>query len=150
MTREARRQITTAEPEVFYLYDSDDGSVSEDAFVQKLSLTGETEGVRVECGGNDPRSASADVDEAGTISDWIAGTPSPKASRELRAADLLVQHLNQQGAEWQSAQMREGREDAVECVALDQNGNRLEMQTTIAEHTAWTDVATKERIQRTE
>jgi len=61
-----------------------------------------------------------------------------------------VQHLNQQGAEWQSAQMREGREDAVDCVALDQNGNRLEMQTTIAEHTAWADLATTERIQRTE
>jgi len=43
MKRQARRQITTAEPEVFYLYDGDDGSVREDAFVQKLSLTGETE-----------------------------------------------------------------------------------------------------------
>jgi hypothetical protein len=134
---------------VRYVFDSDGGTASEDAFVHKHGVTG-TEGVRVERGGTDPRSASADIDAAGTVEDSIGERASPKERSELRAAQTLVQHLNARGSKWESAELRTGREDGVDCTAAGQHGAKLEMQMTTPERSAWPAIARGESFDRQE
>ena len=109
-----------------------------------------TEGLRVERGGSDPRSASADIDESGTLAIVIVEPASPKEAAELRAAQTLVQYLNASDARWQPATIREGREDGVDCVASGEDGARLEMQITTPERMAWKVTRGGERYERSE
>jgi hypothetical protein len=142
--------VVAHKPSMRNVADSDSATLNDDdVIVQKRGLAG-SEGVRVERGGDDPRSASADIDEAGVVNDTIAGRASPKELSELRAAQTLVQRLDANGEKWQAAQMRTGHEDGVDCIALGDDGDKLQMQMTTPERSAWAALARSANFDRNE
>jgi hypothetical protein len=107
------------------------------------------ESVRLSRGGEDPRVAGADVDPVGELSDQIEGRASSKDSSELRAAVLLVEHLNARGAHWAPPTLYRGREIGVDAVAAD-DADRLQIQVTTPERSAWALLAKQHRLERSD
>jgi hypothetical protein len=98
------------------------------------------ESIRVGRGGPDPRVADADLEPSGDLHDRIEDRASPKSASELRAATILVEHLNSLGAAWANPRLHEGREAGVDAVAED-GDKRLRVQVTTPERTAWEPLA---------
>jgi hypothetical protein len=105
------------------------------------------ESVRVARGGEDPRVAGADVDPAGELSDHVEGHASSKDSSELRAATVLVEHLNAGGAHWGPPTLYRGKEIGVDAVTAD-GAERLQIQVTTPERSAWALLAKQHRVER--
>lgn len=113
------------------------------------SPTTSGEAVRVSRGGDDSRVAGAGFSPTGDLSDHIEGRASPKGSSELRAATILVEHLNSRGATWAPPNLYRGREIGVDAVAED-GSERLQIQVTTPERTAWGPLANTSRLERSE
>lgn len=105
------------------------------------------ESVRVARGGEDRRVAGADVDRLGELSDHIEGRASAKDSSELRAAAVLVGHLNARGARWGSPTLYCGEEIGVDAVAAD-GAERLQIQVTTPERSGWAWLAKQHQLER--
>ena len=117
---------------------------------QSVSLVGhraardgsDFESIRIARGEPDARAAAADLAADGGVIDRIEHRASKKEVSELRAARILVEHLNQRGGDWQPPEMRAGSEDGVDCVARSRDGNMLvRVQVTTPERDAWSQVA---------
>jgi hypothetical protein len=107
------------------------------------------ESIRVGRGGADPRVADADLAGSGEISDRIEGRASTKDAGELRAASVLVEHLNAQGGRWAPPSLQTGPEDGVDAIASD-GVERLRIQVTTPERSAWAQLATEPQVARSD
>lgn len=90
--------------------------------------------------GVDRRVASADVSAHGVVIDRIVGTAPNRDHAELRAAEHLVDRLNQLGADWQSPELvrAEARnERGVDFISRTTSGQDLLIQVTTTEREVW-------------
>jgi hypothetical protein len=117
-----------------------DGVGVTDDFVAGLLGPDKREAIRVERGGDDARSAAADLDPDGSVRDRIVGRASSKADVERRAATRFVEYLKRDGAQWHAPVVvgANARDEAgVDCRAENDAGEVLKMQVTSAEREAW-------------
>uniref|UniRef100_A0AAU2UZF2 Uncharacterized protein n=1 Tax=Streptomyces sp. NBC_00003 TaxID=2903608 RepID=A0AAU2UZF2_9ACTN len=125
------------QPPVHYVSDGEHAVGSEEVTVGKAG-PGEAQGIRHIRNG---RSTGADIDADGTITSEIEGPPTPKADRELRTAQRLVEHLNNQCGHWGSVVLTSSdarTEGGIDATALDERGGLpLKIQTTVVERDAW-------------
>ena len=128
------------QPPVHHVGASDNVRSSEEATVRKVG-PGRARGISH---ARDGRSTGAGIDADGTITSQIAGKPSPKDERELRAAQRLVEHLNSQGSHWGSAVLTSPdarTEGGTDATAADEKGVTLKIQTTVVERDAWPNLS---------
>jgi hypothetical protein len=126
------------DPSVRYVTSSDEGHVSESAFVDG-SGPGTDATIRIDRGGSDPRRAAVEL-HGGTVAEYIAGKASNDNQSELRVADLLVCHLNGLGANWRDLQLLQASaydERGVDCAAYGDAGKELLIQVTRVDQSAW-------------
>jgi hypothetical protein len=107
------------------------------------------EAIRVARGSEDSRVAGADIDPVGELGDHIEGPASSKDRSELRAAMLLVEHLNACGDHWAPPTLYRGKEIGVDAVAGD-GAERLQIQVTTPERSAWPLLAKQQRVERSD
>jgi len=111
--------------------------------------TASGEAIRVSRAGDDPRVSGADVQPSGALSDHIEGRASPKVASELRAAQILAEHLNELGANWGQVSAPEGPEEGVDAVATSEQ-QTLRVQVTTPERDAWSALAKTPTLKRTD
>jgi hypothetical protein len=146
--------VADAAPEALrWVFDNDDVQlrVTESAFIEKKGVDG-SEGIRVERGGDDSRSSSADLTATGRLDDRVSGKASPKVLRELRVADLLVERLNRDGGQWRQPRRLDASakdERGVDCEASDPSGKILSIQVTSVERELWRQLSRDPEVART-
>jgi hypothetical protein len=111
--------------------------------------SGSGESIRVSRDGDDPRVSGADVEPDGALSDHIEGRASPKVASELRAAQILAEHLNELGASWGQVSAPAGPEEGVDAVATSEQ-QTLRVQVTTPERDAWSMLAKTPTLKRTD
>lgn len=124
-------------------------TVTESAFVHRRGEDG-SEGITLSRGGDDQRQSRADVSSSGGLTDEIHGAASHKSLSELRAAAVLVEHLNMNSAQWSAPEAwpDSEHEEGVDCVARGPQGELLKIQVTTPERSAWAQLAKVESIAR--
>ncbi|WP_055531809.1 hypothetical protein [Streptomyces graminilatus] len=137
---EARKSAEPDEPvgEVHHVYADDTVNVTESHVVDGVGEGGE----RIVTGG-DGHDTSVQSDPAGRVEVRVGRSPS-KSESELRTAQLLVQRLNQDGAQWDPPQLTNASardERGIDCEASGPNGQRLKIQVTRPERAAWRELA---------
>jgi hypothetical protein len=113
--------------------------ITESFFVDGQGENGSAH-IGVDRAGVDRRVASADVSAAGRVTDRIEGRAPTRDHSELRAAQGLVERLNQDGASWQSPELVHAHahtERGVDCIARNSSGQALQIQVTTTEREVW-------------
>lgn len=137
---EAEKPEEQGEPagDVHYVNADDTVSVTESHVVDGFGEGGDT----IVTGG-DGHDTSVQADPAGPVDVRVGRRPSTPES-ELRTAQLLVQRLNQAGAQWAPPQLTNASardERGVDCEASGPNEQRLKIQVTTPERAAWPELA---------
>ncbi|MDH6435945.1 hypothetical protein M2158_004485 [Streptomyces sp. SAI-144] len=137
---EAQKPEEQDEPpgEVHFVYADDTVGVTESHVVDGFGEGGET----IVTGG-DGHDTSVQADPAGSAEVRVGRRPS-KPESELRTAQLLVQRLNQDGAQWDPPHLTNPSardERGIDCEASGPNEQRLKIQVTTPERAAWRELA---------
>ncbi|MFM9540074.1 hypothetical protein [Streptomyces turgidiscabies] len=123
--------------EVHYVEVNDTVGVTESHVVDGFGEGGET----IVTGG-DGHDTSVEADPAGPVTVRVGRKPST-AESELRTAQLLVQRLNHDGAQWEPPQLTNpGARDekGIDCEASGPEGLRLRIQVTTPERVAFREI----------
>jgi hypothetical protein len=105
-------------------------------------VDGSGEGGETIVTGGDGHDTRVEADPAGPVTVRVGSRPSKEQS-ELRTAQLLVQRLNRDGAQWDPPQLTNPSardERGIDCEASGPKGLRLRIQVTTPERAAWREI----------
>jgi hypothetical protein len=143
-TRWVAEKIPGPAPEPVQVHAADAGLGGERAVVEPLKPgTRSPSAIRIQ-DSQVPHSSAADLDELGQISYRLEGAPEQGEEGTARAAALVVEKMNADGAHWsgvtttpRNAKLERG----VDAVATGADGSTLEIQVVRAERGLWENLA---------
>lgn len=127
--------------EIRHVFVSDTAAAHESLIIDGLGNDG-SEKISIDRGGFDARVASADASPDELITDHIEGNAPKRDDAELRAAQYLVNRLNQLGDDWNSPHLARAdarTERGVDCIARGNSIRKqlLQIQVTTTEREVW-------------
>jgi hypothetical protein len=140
--------IAHKQPKPLEIYANDEINVADppDALLGIHKLGGGEEAIRI---AGSERNIAADKSKDGSVMSAIEGNSRQGESGSLEVCEILVRHMNQNGAAWDNVidltSDRNHREEGIDCKAFD--GNReLNIQVTRVERKLWKELATRGQV----